>query len=168
MKMVIGEGENQWYGALFTEEGKLYSTSFLFETKKELVAYLMKQYKGNMEIEENNENIVIQTIRNIVEGTCFDILDIVFDFREYSGKEQQVLETLLTVPPGQLISYGELAKKAGFPGAARFVGNVMAKNRFAPIIPCHRVILSNGNMGNYSGRNGRKTKKKLIEQEKES
>lgn len=168
MKIVVGEGENQWYGALFTEEGKLYSTSFLFETKKGLVAYLTKQYKGDVVIEENNENVVIQTIKNIVEGTCFELPDIVFDFREYSVKEQKVLETLLTVPPGQLISYGELAKKTGFPGAARFIGNVMAKNRFAPIIPCHRVILSNGNIGNYSGQNGIETKKKLIEQEKKS
>ena len=48
------------------------------------------------------------------------------------------------------MSYGEVAKKAGLPGAARFVGNVMKINRLGPVIPCHRVVGASG-LGGYTG-----------------
>ena len=46
------------------------------------------------------------------------------------------------------MTYGEVARKSGLTNAARFVGNVMASNRFAPIVPCHRVVGSSG-LGGY-------------------
>jgi len=49
-----------------------------------------------------------------------------------------------------VISYGELAMLAGIPRGGRFVGNTMAKNRFPVIIPCHRVIKSDGTPGTYT------------------
>lgn len=57
---------------------------------------------------------------------------------------------LLKVPKGSVISYGALAKKAGFPGAARAVGSAMNRNPFAPDVPCHRVIKSDGSIGEFA------------------
>ena len=63
--------------------------------------------------------------------------------------ELAVYEALLTVPPGETVSYGELAHMAGYPRAARAVGNAMAANPIPIVVPCHRVIRSDGTMGRY-------------------
>jgi methylated-DNA-[protein]-cysteine S-methyltransferase len=63
--------------------------------------------------------------------------------------EQAVYEALLSLPPGETVSYGELAERAGYPRAARAVGNAMAANPIPIVVPCHRVIRSDGTMGNY-------------------
>ncbi|BDU50527.1 methylated-DNA--[protein]-cysteine S-methyltransferase [Haliovirga abyssi] len=76
---------------------------------------------------------------------------------EYSGeyqlnlteKEKIVLENCRKISYGKILSYKELAEKAGFKNGSRFVGNVMAKNPIILIFPCHRVIKSNGEYGNY-------------------
>lgn len=63
--------------------------------------------------------------------------------------ERAVLAALLAVPPATTVSYGELARSAGFPRAARAVGNVMASNPVPVVVPCHRVIRSDGSLGRY-------------------
>jgi len=77
--------------------------------------------------------------------------------------EKKVYMTLRRVPAGKVISYGALAKRAGYPGAARAVGSTMRKNRLPIVIPCHRVVRGDGSMGQYSG--GVKWKRWLLEHE---
>lgn len=60
-----------------------------------------------------------------------------------------VYSSLLTVPAGITVSYGVLAGMAGFPRAARAVGNAMANNHVPVVIPCHRVVRSDGSLGRY-------------------
>lgn len=60
-----------------------------------------------------------------------------------------VYRALLTVPAGETVSYGELAAMAGYPGAARAVGSAMAANPLALVVPCHRVVRSDGSLGHY-------------------
>ena len=104
-------------------------------------------------------------MNGIETGTSFDISEVEFDFTGFTEKEEKVLRALARVPAGETISYGKLAEEAGFPGAAQFVGNVMMKNRFGPIIPCHRVILSSGKLGKFAGKANNPRKKKLLDQE---
>lgn len=78
---------------------------------------------------------------------------------------RKVYQALCKVPPGKVVTYAELAKRAGSPGAARAVGTAMAKNPFPIIIPCHRVVAGNGKLGGYSGRGGVATKRKLLQLE---
>ena len=63
--------------------------------------------------------------------------------------ERVVYTTLLSVPPAVTVSYGVLAEMAGYPRAARAVGNVMAANPIPVVVPCHRVIRADGTLGNY-------------------
>jgi len=63
---------------------------------------------------------------------------------------------------GKVITYQRLAEKIGRPGAARAVGTVMSKNPLPLIIPCHRVIRSDGKPGGFSAPGGIKTKRKLL------
>ncbi len=72
------------------------------------------------------------------------------DLSPFTAKERAVYRALLKIPAGRTISYGGLAEKAGVPSAARFVGNAMAKNIFPVLIPCHRVVKNDGNLGNYT------------------
>ena len=70
------------------------------------------------------------------------------------------------IPKGEVRTYGWIAAQVQRPGAARAVGTALAKNPFAPIIPCHRVIRSDGSLGGYSAKGGLKTKKKLLAKER--
>ncbi len=65
------------------------------------------------------------------------------------GFRRAVYRTLLTVPRGDTIAYGTLAREAGYPGAARAVGTAMAANPLPLVIPCHRVVRSDGSPGRY-------------------
>jgi len=75
---------------------------------------------------------------------------------DLSGVSTEFQRTVLTtlrelVGPGTTITYGELAAAAGRPGAARAVGSAMAHNPVALILPCHRVLASDGSLGGYGG-----------------
>lgn len=65
--------------------------------------------------------------------------------------QAQVWATLRTIPVGETYSYGELAERIGSPGAMRAVGSANGANPISLIIPCHRVIRSDGNLGGYGG-----------------
>jgi methylated-DNA-[protein]-cysteine S-methyltransferase len=67
-----------------------------------------------------------------------------------------VYQQLVTVPPGSVTTYGELAREAGNPGAARAVGSWMKKNQLPLFIPCHRVLPRNSAAGGWSGPEGMK------------
>lgn len=64
---------------------------------------------------------------------------------------QKVYNTLRNLKAGETISYGELAEAAGFPGAARAVGNAMGRNPVPLVIPCHRVITATRCLGGFTG-----------------
>ncbi len=99
----------------------------------------------------------------MVLKSASSVASIVLDMDGYTDKEVAVYRELIKIKPGETISYGGLASKCGVPGGARFIGNTMAKNRFPVIIPCHRVVKSDGSMGNYSG--GVDIKEKLLRHE---
>ncbi len=73
-----------------------------------------------------------------------------------------VWKYLKTIPRGSVKTYKEVAIGINKPKSARAVANACSKNRYAPKIPCHRVIRSDGKLGGYSGKGGIKTKKKLL------
>ena len=72
---------------------------------------------------------------------------------------------LRKIPRGSIKTYSQVAKAIGKPHAARAVANAIGKNPYAPKIPCHRVIRSDGSLGGYSGKGGIKTKRFLLKKE---
>jgi methylated-DNA-[protein]-cysteine S-methyltransferase len=89
--------------------------------------------------------------------TDFD-LDI--DLRVAAGFSRRVLEELVRVPYGEVTTYGELARRAEHPRAARAVGTVMNRNPIPIVLPCHRVVGSSGSLTGYGG--GLDRKEKLL------
>lgn len=76
---------------------------------------------------------------------------------------REVYETVARIPRGETATYGEVAAAVKRPGAARGVGSATARNPFAPIIPCHRVVGSDGRLRGYGG--GLEMKRALLEME---
>lgn len=78
--------------------------------------------------------------------------------------QMRVLLATYSIPKGKTITYKQLASKAGYPKAYRAVGSVMKMNPLAPTIPCHRVIKSDGSLGNYSA-GGTRRKMQMLKSE---
>ena len=77
----------------------------------------------------------------------------------------KVWSYLRKIPRGRVKTYSQVAKAIGKPLATRAVANAIGKNPYAPKIPCHRVIRSDGSLGGYSGKGGIKTKRFLLKKE---
>lgn len=102
-----------------------------------------------------------KALKNTLMGGNTDFSEQYLSFDSFSQKEIQVLKALRKVPRGSVVSYSSLGEQAGLgKNSARFVGNVMAKNPYPILFPCHRVIKKNGQLGNYTG--GKELKKKLL------
>lgn len=80
-----------------------------------------------------------------------------------TGFQERVWARLLEVPYGRTISYDELARRAGSPGGSRAAGRANGDNRIAIVVPCHRVIRANGDLGGYGG--GLRRKRFLLDLE---
>jgi methylated-DNA-[protein]-cysteine S-methyltransferase len=80
------------------------------------------------------------------EPTSFD--DVQLELEGWTPFQLAVVRTLRQVPYGEVVSYGELARLAGYPRAQRAAGTFCAQNRFGIVVPCHRVVASDG-LGSY-------------------
>ena len=93
-------------------------------------------------------------------GEPDDFRDVEIDLGWATPFQHAVATTLRKVPRGEVVSYGELAALAGYPGAARAVGTFCAENRFSFVVPCHRVVSATG-IGGY-GSAGVEVKRRLL------
>jgi len=83
-------------------------------------------------------------LRDWFAGGEDDFLDVELDLEWCTPFQRAAIEALRAVPRGEVVTYGELAALAGRPGAARAAGSVCATNRYAVVVPCHRVVSSSG------------------------
>jgi methylated-DNA-[protein]-cysteine S-methyltransferase len=74
----------------------------------------------------------------------------------------RVYEAARCIPCGATMTYGALAEQAGVAGSARAVGQALARNPFAIIVPCHRVVAAGGRIGGFSANGGATTKLRLL------
>jgi methylated-DNA-[protein]-cysteine S-methyltransferase len=84
------------------------------------------------------------------------------DLRHVTSFQRSVLEAARRVPRGQVATYAEIGRRIGRPGAARAVGQALGSNPVPIVVPCHRVLASDGSLGGYSGRGGLRTKRQLL------
>ncbi len=89
--------------------------------------------------------------------------DVPVDLSLVTGFRRRALRALIKVRFGQLVTYGELAARAGSPGGSRAVGGAMRTNPIPFIVPCHRVVAADGSLGGFTG--GLDIKRKLHELE---
>jgi methylated-DNA-[protein]-cysteine S-methyltransferase len=139
---------------------------------KDLERYLVVEYEGDtvkrIDIERKDPGIaprgsaIAKALEKYLATGKDSFSGYKVDIGGMTPFERTVLETIHRIPAGKTMTYAEVARAAGKPKAARAVGNVMAKNPVAIILPCHRVLASNG-MGGYGG--GLDMKVKLLKLE---
>jgi methylated-DNA-[protein]-cysteine S-methyltransferase len=114
------------------------------------------------------------SIRSVIDGIVAllagedagDLSDIELDLRSVPAFNAAVYRVARTIPPGETLTYGEIAARLNDPGAARAVGQALGTNPIPIIVPCHRVLAAGGRAGGFSAPGGVMTKLKLLEIER--
>ncbi len=75
---------------------------------------------------------------------------------------RRVYAVARAVPPGETITYGEIAERIGERGAAQAVGQALGRNPFPIVVPCHRVLAADGGLGGFSAHGGVATKRRML------
>jgi methylated-DNA-[protein]-cysteine S-methyltransferase len=102
-------------------------------------------------------------IQALLSGERDDLRDIPLDMTGVASFNQRVYEIARAIPPGRVLTYGEVAARLGEPGAARAVGQALGHNPFAPVVPCHRVLAAGHAAGGFSAEGGVATKLRMLQ-----
>ena len=105
---------------------------------------------------------VIDRIVALLAGEGADLSDVMLDMEGVPPFNRRVYEIARTIPPGQTLTYGEVAARLGAAGDARAVGQALGENPFPPVVPCHRVVAAGGKTGGFSATGGVDTKLRLL------
>ena len=105
---------------------------------------------------------VIADVQRYMAGKKVDFAPVVLDLTGIAPFYFEVYAAARRVGWGETATYGELARQAGSPGAARGVGQAMSRNPVAVIIPCHRILASGNKVGGFSAFGGAVSKQRLL------
>lgn len=153
-----------WFGLLGSERGLV--RTCLPVAHKEAVQCRLLSDAPTALWSKRAFSVLKDEIIDYYGGLPVDFSNVEVQLEGFSGFQQHALKTLQTVTHGITISYGQLARLAGNPKAARAIGTAMASNPLPLIIPCHRVIKSDGTLGMFSAPGGIETKKRMLDLEK--
>jgi len=131
-------------------------------SEKVFLNELRKRFRREIVRNDRKNKAVLSQLKKYLQGKL-KRFDCTLDFRG-TPFEKKVWSKLAKIPYGQTRSYKEIGQAIGYPKAFRAVGNANAKNPLPLIIPCHRVIESNGGLGGFG--HGIKVKKQLLDFEK--
>ncbi len=98
----------------------------------------------------------------LLDGAVTDLSSIELDMDRIPPFHRRVYQVARTISPGETMTYGEIAAQLGSAGSARAVGQALARNPFAIVVPCHRVLAAGGKVGGFSANGGATTKLRLL------
>ena len=105
----------------------------------------------------------IEGVVRLLAGEKVDLGEVRLDFGAAPDLHLRVYEVVRAIPPGQTLTYGEVARAVGQPHAAQAVGQAMGRNPCPILMPCHRVLGADGKVGGFSAPGGAATKRRLLE-----
>ncbi|MHC4292079.1 MAG: methylated-DNA--[protein]-cysteine S-methyltransferase [Planctomycetota bacterium] len=152
-----------WFGLLGSDKGLV--RTCLTIANKEAVIKRMLSDMPDAKQSTRGFSVLKKAIQEYYKGTPIDFSDARICLDGFTEFQQKALATLRKVKYGKTLSYSDLAKLAGNPKAARAIGSVMAANPLPLIIPCHRVIRTDGVIGQFSAAGGQNTKKRMLKLE---
>jgi methylated-DNA-[protein]-cysteine S-methyltransferase len=127
-------------------------------------AYLTKRFKRPVQADPEKVAPTLRQLDEYLRGAR-KAFDLPIDWSLLRPFQRRVLELIFTIPYGQTRTYGDIAHEIGNPRAARAVGRANATNPMPLVIPCHRVIGTDGKLHGYGGGEGLKTKEWLLKME---
>lgn len=155
-----------WFSLALNGEKQLVSCSFSTRSSGEAILKLLSHLPLGSEIKEvypdDYSSTIFQTLRLLYDGRKVDRSFPLF-LENLPPFSRKALEVTMKIPRRYVTSYGKIAKKLGNKGASRAVGRAEATNPFPLLIPCHRVVKSTLELGEYGG--GKEIKHMLLERE---
>jgi methylated-DNA-[protein]-cysteine S-methyltransferase len=133
-------------------------------SEQEFVARVAHRTKATLIRSDDTTAGAMKQVKEYLEGqrTKFDLP---LDLSTLSEFQRRVLTIALKIPRGKYLTYGDVAKAIGKPQASRAVGQALGHNPIPIVIPCHRVLGSDGSLHGYSGGGGLRTKAWLLQLE---
>jgi methylated-DNA-[protein]-cysteine S-methyltransferase len=108
----------------------------------------------------------IAAIQALLAGEPTDLFFIRLDDMAVGEFDRSVYALVRAIPPGETLTYGEIAKRLGDPHASRAVGRSLGTNPWPIVVPCHRVLGADGRIGGFSAHGGVETKIRMLQIEK--
>jgi len=146
----VEKAEGVWYGVAFEDE-RVYGTTFA-STEKNALRSLSECVHHDVSDQSQKPTQfakhVTALLKQMYDGKNVD-QNLTLKSERLSKYAMKVIGAVSKVPTGYVTSYGEVAKAVG--GGPRAVGQIMARNPFAPVCPCHRVLRSDLTLGGYGG-----------------
>jgi methylated-DNA-[protein]-cysteine S-methyltransferase len=142
------ETERGWVGLVLSQHG-LRATTLLRKTRDEVLREVIEA-GATREATDSELADLPERICALAAGK-YENLAVQVDWNGVSGFRRAVMEETMRIPAGRTLSYGAVAERVGYPRAARAVGRVMATNPLPLVVPCHRVVGSNGSLTGYGG-----------------
>ncbi|MGQ9674775.1 MAG: methylated-DNA--[protein]-cysteine S-methyltransferase [Chloroflexota bacterium] len=147
-----------WVGLVASERG-LVALEFPLPTRDEVTERLLEVFSDNLEVDDNAFPELSESLTRYFAGEQVEF-NAAVDERLGTPFQRKAWDSVRSIPYGQTMSYGEVARRMGRPGAARAVGSAMRANPVPIVIPCHRVIGSSGTLTGFGG--GLDLKRRLL------
>jgi O-6-methylguanine DNA methyltransferase len=163
IKLYVKVDENVWFGVA-CDEKRVFATSFGFG-KASVLQSLLDGIPFDVPFQYSEEpfqfaEYVLDLVKSVYYGKEINV-NVPLAMEHLSEYMQSVIRVVYLIPLGYVASYGDVAKISC--GSPRAVGRVMARNPFAPVVPCHRVVCSDMSLGGYGG--GLNVKLDLLKRE---
>lgn len=151
-----------WAGIVWGDNGLI--GAHLPESDRDTArASLLRRFPGMTEAEPSPEVAgVIDGIRALLRGEKPMLLEAQLDLSRVPEFNAKVYAIARQIPPGETLTYGEIAVKLGDRLLAQQVGGALGRNPWPIIVPCHRVTAAGGKLGGFTARGGTQTKLKLL------
>ena len=130
-------------------------------SEEDFIAHVEKKTQHRLVRNDDEVKAEIKKIEAYLNGKI-NVFDLPLDWQATTPFQKKVLSAALQVPRGQVATYAEIAQKVGKPKAFQAVGQALRRNPIPIIIPCHRVISSDGTLGGYGGKLGSQRKIQLL------
>lgn len=153
--------ETKWgaFGAVMDEAGRVCFT-FLPQSETQLRRLIRKRFPAVREV-ATKQLAFVRQVRDYFAGKRV-AWDVELNLDDIDGFRRRVLDACRKIPYGSTATYADLARAAGSSGAARAAGSTMANNPLPLIIPCHRVLRSDGSLGGFSSPQGPSQKERML------
>ncbi|MGL4941952.1 MAG: methylated-DNA--[protein]-cysteine S-methyltransferase [Thermoguttaceae bacterium] len=156
-----------WVALVWNERRLLTWVLLAYPSRESLLRVCRDEFESDVKNVSPAQRKICERVTIFLAGESRDTFDdIDVDFGDATPFQKSVWNACRRVLPGERVTYAELAFRAGFPRAARAVGSAMAANRTPLIVPCHRVVRSDGHIGAFSAFGGAETKSRLLELER--